>query len=155
MEEQQAEHIGRLVKMLNDTLECRANQNLKEWDLTLQQTRILGFLKSQGGCAAQKDAAKEMKVSGPTLVGLLQRLEAKGFVEIRIDPQDRRKRIISLTEKEMHVRALMHNHHEKMEAILCRGLTAEQRAELIVLLKKVYDNLQNEELVDENYINKK
>ena len=47
----------------------------------------------------QKQLQTMMNVSHPTMVGLVQRLEANGFVTTAPDTMDRRNKIVSLTEE--------------------------------------------------------
>lgn len=136
--------IGLLNKLIHDQLGCKINQNLKSMDLTFQQLRILDFLQNSGGFASQKSIAEDLRVSGPTMVGLLQRLETKGFVETKIDPSDKRMRIVRITEKAGIVGESMMKHHDLMEQIICRGMTEQERNTLIHLLNHVYKNLQQD-----------
>lgn len=77
----------------------RADEDLKRHDLTLTQTRVLGFLAEMGGQATQKEIEDDLQVSHPTVVGLVSRMEQKGFLTTRPDPMDRRNKLVELTEK--------------------------------------------------------
>lgn len=46
-----------------------------------------------------KDLAKYVNIEGPTLTGILDRLERNGFIVRKDDPEDRRSIVISLTSK--------------------------------------------------------
>ena len=47
--------IGYQFKIINDRIKARADADLKTHDLTLTQTRVLGFLAESGGQATQKE----------------------------------------------------------------------------------------------------
>lgn len=66
-------------------------------DLTVQQLRVLNLVASEPGLSSQ-DLAKQLAVSAPTASGLVDRLEEKGVLERRRDPDDRRLRRLHLTE---------------------------------------------------------
>jgi DNA-binding MarR family transcriptional regulator len=46
-----------------------------------------------------KDLANALSIEGPTLTGLLDRMERAGFLERRGDPEDRRSVLVYLTNK--------------------------------------------------------
>lgn len=141
MEKCREEDIGLLNKRIQDAVEKQANLNLKQLDLTLQQVRVLGYIKRQGGSVSQKMIAEYLGVSGPTTAGILQRLEAKGFIVYSVSAHDKRSNIISITEKEDLIRQAMGNHHDKTEAILCKGFSEEEKKQLLSLLRRVYRNI--------------
>lgn len=66
-------------------------------DLTVQQLRVLNLVAAEPGLTSQ-DLARQLAVSPPTASGLVDRLEEKGVLERRRDPDDRRLRRLYLTE---------------------------------------------------------
>jgi DNA-binding MarR family transcriptional regulator len=66
-------------------------------DLTVQQVRVLNLVAAVPGLSSQ-DLARQLAVSAPTASGLVDRLEEKGVLERRRDPDDRRLRRLYLTE---------------------------------------------------------
>ncbi|MBN9105066.1 MAG: MarR family transcriptional regulator [Propionibacteriaceae bacterium] len=66
-------------------------------DLTVQQLRVLNLVASEPGLSSQ-DLARQLAVSPPTASGLVDRLEEKGVLERRRDPDDRRLRRLYLTD---------------------------------------------------------
>ncbi len=73
--------------------------------LTTQQWAVLGALsreKAQGGMSIG-DLAKYLMVSRQNLSGLIGRMERDGHVAIRSDGQDRRSRIVNMTDSGRHV----------------------------------------------------
>ena len=72
--------IGYQFKIINDRIKARADADLKTHDLTLTQTRVLGFLAESGGQATQKEIEADLQVSHPTVVGIISRMEQKGFL---------------------------------------------------------------------------
>lgn len=66
-------------------------------DLTVQQLKVLNLVAADPGMSSQ-DLARQLAVSPPTASGLVDRLEEKGVLERRRDPDDRRLRRLYLTE---------------------------------------------------------
>lgn len=141
MEKCGTEDIGLFNKRIHDAIEKQANLHLKQLDLTLQQLRVLRYIKEQGGSVSQKMIAEYLGVSGPTAVGILQRLEIKGFIVYSVSEHDKRSNIISITEKEALIRQTMAGHRERTESVLCKGFSEEEKKQLISLLKRVYENI--------------
>ena len=72
--------IGCLLKMITDKIKIQADANLAQHDLTLTQSRVLGYLARNGGTATQKEIEGFLQVSHPTVAGVIGRMEQKGFV---------------------------------------------------------------------------
>ena len=82
-------------------------------------------------------------MSHPTVVGLVSRLVEKGLLISVPDPEDKRARnLYPLPPADAKDEAL--NAIEDSEELLTRGLSPEERAELVRMLKVVRDNLQKE-----------
>lgn len=135
------EHILHYFKKIHDNVEKRGNAKLKEVDLTLVQGHILGYLRhSEGGRAPLKEVERQMKVAQSTTAGIVARLESKRFVETISSPEDKRIKIVMITELGIesmkHVRTSM----EYVQNMLLQNLTEEESATLIQLLQKVADS---------------
>jgi DNA-binding MarR family transcriptional regulator len=73
--------------------------------LTTQQWAVLGALsreKSQGGMSIG-DLARYLMVSRQNLSGLISRMERDGHVAVAASGQDRRSRVVTMTESGRHV----------------------------------------------------
>ena len=73
--------------------------------LTTQQWAVLGALsrpKAEGGMSIG-DLAKYLMVSRQNLSGLIGRMERDGHVAIAPDGQDRRSRVVTMTDSGRHV----------------------------------------------------
>ena len=67
--------IGCLLKMITDKIKIQADANLAQHDLTLTQSRVLGYLARNGGTATQKEIEGFLQVSHPTVAGVIGRME--------------------------------------------------------------------------------
>ena len=78
---------------------------VEEEGLTTQQWAVLGALsreKSQGGMSIG-DLARYLMVSRQNLSGLISRMERDGHVAVAPSGQDRRSRVVTMTESGRHV----------------------------------------------------
>ena len=132
---------GFLLKLVTDRLRTLADANLKAQNLTLVQSRIIGYLSFRNGRATQKELERFLEVAHPTVVGIVSRMEQNGYVECRTDRLDRRNKVVSLTEKS---RAAAEN----LLAMFCRqdeqmfqGFTEEEQERFDDYLFRIYQNL--------------
>ena len=135
--------IGYFLKSINDRLKTRADNQLKSRNLTMSQSRVLGFLHSKNGQATQKEIGDHLQVAHPTVVGIVARLERNGFVTCCIDPTDKRSKIVSLTKHAEIIGEEMDSLIEDSEARMLYGLSQEDVKNLKKYLSTIYDNLEN------------
>lgn len=75
------------------------DEALAGFGLTDASWRPLVHLGRLGEGARQNDLARSLGIEGPSLVRLLDRLAAAGFLERREDPSDRRAKTLHLTDE--------------------------------------------------------
>ena len=74
-----------------------ADQALAAHGLSEATALPLTVLSRRGKCARQGVLAEEMGIEGPSLVRLIDLLQAEGLLERREDPTDRRAKMLHLT----------------------------------------------------------
>ena len=89
--------IGRLVTRLGRIWRRESDQALSEHGLSYATAIPLLVLSRQGENVRQGVLADELGVEGPSLVRLIDLLQAEGLVERREDPTDRRAKTLHLT----------------------------------------------------------
>lgn len=136
--------IGYQFKIINDRIKQRADADLQAHDLTLTQTRVLGFIMEAGGQVAQKDIERDLQVSHPTVVGVVSRMEQKGFLTSWVDPMDRRNKLIRVTPKAIETDRQINATVQKQDEKLLRGLTPQQIEVLCACLDHIAKNLEND-----------
>lgn len=134
-------HVGYLMKGINDKLKVSADNNLKNHNLTLTQSQVLAFLNSRDSIATQKEIEDFLEVSHPTVVGIVSRMEQNGHVTTWMDPENRRNKMVQLTEQARMIGTDMDSMINAQEEIILKGLTPEQIAELKNMLLVIYKNL--------------
>ncbi|MBN2626518.1 MAG: MarR family transcriptional regulator [Spirochaetales bacterium] len=135
--------LGFTIQLIANTLKKRANQELEAHGITMKQGRFLGYLhEREGRTTTQKDFQRHFEITHPTAIGILKRLEQKGFVRTRTDESDRRIRIVELDPREEPLHAAMIRLRGEMEGKLTAGLTEEECRQLRDLLERVHDNIR-------------
>jgi DNA-binding MarR family transcriptional regulator len=111
-------------------------ERLQPLGLEQRQAGVLVRLAANEG-RSQQAIAESMGVNATRMVFLVDELEKLGLVERRRNPEDRRSHALYLTDQGRaaldKVRSVTAEHEQRMSA----GLTTEQRAELIGLLRQV------------------
>ena len=133
--------LGFLIKMIHVSFETKINMVLSKYDLTRSQCDIIIYLIRSEGLVTQRMIEKALHVSNPTVTGLLNRLEAKGFLERKVSEKDARFKYIVLTEKARKVDKEILSKLEENERELFSFLTDEECEELRILLRKIDINL--------------
>jgi MarR family transcriptional regulator for hemolysin len=89
--------IGLLIARLARLWRREADQALADHGLSEATALPLVVLSRRGKCVRQGVLAEEIGIEGPSLVRLIDLLEAEGLVERREDSTDRRAKILHLT----------------------------------------------------------
>lgn len=139
----ESQSIGSMIKILSEAISQKVNKNGKEFNLTMQQMKILHFLKNQEGIkkCSQKDIQDYMKISHPTTVSILRLMQSKGFIEISTSEKDRRMKLVTLTGQEEPFVKKVLSGREQMERELVAGLTAQEQKNLRRYLRRMYENV--------------
>ena len=134
-------YCGHLGKLSNDQLLRQAG-----YDVTPVQTHLLLHLAGWTGEqeASQRDLERKLRLKPSTVNGIVDRLEAKGYVSRRASPQDGRVRLVSLTEAGRSKVQDFHVIVEETERRFTAGLSEQERGQLRQLLSRIIENLENE-----------
>ncbi len=102
----------------------RLLRHLEDYNLTLAQFGVLAQLQAFPDISQQR-LADWLFVTKGNVVGLLNRLESRGLVERRPDPEDGRSHVVSLTKQGAALAAQVVPEHEELVAE-CMGLIAPE-----------------------------
>ena len=129
---------GKLIKQITDELEKQANSALSSQNLTLTQMRVLMELEA---VPERQLPLKELEfllhVAQSTTVGIVIRLEQKGYVESFVDTNDRRVKRVAITASGMECCKNAKYHIKDMEEQLLSGLTESEKNQFCNLLQKI------------------
>ena len=138
----------RIIRRIDNSLLKNRNKNLTDFDLTAAQSDIIVYLMNHYQEMAeinQLDIQKHLQLSNPTVSGLLNRLEEKGFISRTSSIHDARYNCISPTNKALEQRNAMVQHMYSSEDAMLAGLSDAEKDELYRLLSIVLENVEKEE----------
>ncbi len=138
--------LGAMFKFIHLTAENRFNQNLQALNLTSSQMHILIYLdhcERVRKKVNQRDIEKHLHLSNPTITGLLQRMEAKGFITRTVSETDGRNKEIAQTDMSRAIHAEMHKRLDAENARMVQGMSEQEVAQLKDLLQRVLDNIRD------------
>lgn len=134
-------HYGHLIRILHWCTDQSMTNALETMDLTAAQGHIMGFLAHQKQAPCPRDIEAEFQLSHPTVSGLLSRLEQKGFIELRPDPDDRRCKRIYVLPKGHECQEMMHSIIVTNERRIVEDFTEEEREQFASLLHRAITNM--------------
>jgi len=122
-----------LLKRLGLAVKDRAHEALESTGLHGHHHAVLSLLE-EGSRETQGTIADALGYDRGQLVGLLDELEERGFLDRRRDPSDRRCHVVSLTPAGKKALSQMRSILKGVEQEFLAPLDAEQRAALHALL---------------------
>lgn len=134
-------HYGHLARVLHWCVDQAMTGELEKMDLTAAQGRLMGYLAHRSTPPCSRDIEEEFQLTHPTVSGLLSRLEQKGFIEFRTDPEDRRCKRIYILPKGRQCHDLMHNTIVDMEQRIVRDFTPEEQEQFAAMLHRAITNM--------------
>jgi len=135
--------LGMLLKSVTRLYIQRFEQRARALGLTLPQCRVLVYLAREEG-QTQAQLSELIEVDPMTLVRILDRMEADGWVERRADPQDRRARRLFLMPKARPVLDRIEVLVDQTRDEALEGMPRAQSALLLKLLERMQSNLSRE-----------
>ncbi len=131
---------GFLLKDVSRLYTRRFEARAQALSLTLPQCKTLAYLASNEG-VSQKRLSELIEIDPMSLVRILDRMEADGWVQRRSDPEDRRARSLAITEKAKPIVAQIWELVGEVRGEALAGLAADERTRLVEMLERVHRNL--------------
>ena len=91
-------NLPRLLLQARESVMAHTRPSLREHGLSDQQWRVLRVLGEHGTVETGR-VAREAFILGPSLTGVLARMERDGLVRRERDPQDQRRSVVEATPK--------------------------------------------------------
>lgn len=132
--------LGFLLADVSRLVRERFDARARTLGLTRAQWRVLGQLRRREGIN-QTELADILEIETITLGRHIDRLEAKGWVERRPDPADRRVWKLFLKEKAQPVLDAMRELSELTRQEALAGIPEAERERLIDLLLQIKSNM--------------
>ena len=130
-----------MIRILHWCTHQAMDNALEKMELTAAQGHIMAYLAHAKQPPCPRDVEAEFHLTHPTVSGLLSRLEQKGFLELRTDPEDRRCKRIYVLEKGLQCHEIMHKIIRENEQKMTEGFTEEEQAIFSDLLQRAIRNM--------------
>lgn len=134
-----------LVRRVFHAFKRRLDQNPDRLPLTHAQASVLFYLyraESQGKRVSPSDLEEGLHLSRPTVTGLLQRLESRGFIAAQPDPEDKRYKLLHTTDAFEAHHKLMEDYMVSQQKLLLKGFTPQEEDLLKLFLTRMLNNLE-------------
>ncbi|EUJ52301.1 MarR family winged helix-turn-helix transcriptional regulator [Paenilisteria rocourtiae] len=142
------EIIAKSMSIVNRCGNTFKLNRLKEYGLGVGQLRYITTLYHHDGLS-QDEIVKRFMVDKANVARHIQRLEDLGMIRREVNQQDKRKHRIYLTEKGKAVQPFIEETMMDWSGILTKGFSEEEQEQLLQLLLRMADNVQNYEKADE------
>jgi len=129
-------NLPRLLLEARESLMARTRPSLREQGLSDQQWRVLRVLGEHGTLETGR-VAREATILGPSLTGVLARMERDGLVRRERDPADQRRTVVEATPKGLkmvdRLSTAVEGHYQWLE----QSLGKQKLAQLYALLDEL------------------
>jgi DNA-binding MarR family transcriptional regulator len=139
------EFAGQLFFRLWRAAHVRAAYVLESVGLTPALFGLLNVIGAREG-AIQQELGSAMGIDRSTMVSLIDQLESAGLAKRRPSATDRRAREIAITPKGRRLLQRARRMISETEDEVFAGLTAEERSELVRLLRRALDSAPTQPL---------
>ena len=138
--------VGMYLKKIGNRLERGKNRRLKTLGLTGTQMEIMEYLHYQnGGECGISDIASYFDVKHTSVIHVIKLLEKKELIGRKDRKQGSRSRQICLTAEGEKIMEEMALGKLRIDRILMKDMTEDEKQVLQGLLQRAYENLKEEE----------
>ena len=136
--------LGYHFKRVHECFRKNGDARVKKYGLTKPQMDILFYLLYNRETVTQREIEKHFNLKHSTVIGILKRMEAHGFIIIKVSETDRRQRNIYPTDKALILKKDFISLKKETETRFKSKLSEKDYAELLRLLDLVYNIFQEE-----------
>ncbi|ASW06038.1 MULTISPECIES: MarR family winged helix-turn-helix transcriptional regulator [Rhizobium] len=130
------------LSAFNRKLRAAFDALVREHGMTLSRARVFRKLSRRDGIN-QRELADELELETPTLVRILDAMEAQNFIERRAAVSDRRAKQIFMTESGKVVAAEVEALATGVRADILEGISDEDVGMALKVIRAMTANLQN------------
>lgn len=131
-------NLPRLLLQARESVMAHTRPRLREHALSDQQWRVLRVLGEHGVVETGK-VAREAFILGPSLTGVLTRMERDGLIRRARDPADQRRTVVEATDKGMQLVGTLSQTIEAHYAWMEKALGKQSLARLYDLLDQLIE----------------
>lgn len=138
-----ARDLSRSMMEMRNNMRQHLQEKLKEnnVDISFELLEILGFLYRKDGIN-QQEIAEVMIKDKSSITYLIDGLVKRDMVERKEDENDRRNKLIFLTEKGRNMKDILHPWMEKIYRQATDGVKMAELEKALALVQKMNDNLK-------------
>ena len=129
--------VGFHLRLAHGAVYRHFTETFAHLDLTQKQVSVLWLVDDHSGIA-QTDLARLMRMDRATTMGIVNRLEAKGYVRRGKSPSDNRKQTLALTAEGRKALAVAKEAVRQHEDWLKSRFTAREAEKLIEFLTRIH-----------------
>lgn len=129
-------NLPRLLLQAREALMTKTRPSLREQGLSDQQWRVLRVLGEHGTVETGR-VAREAYILGPSLTGVLARMERDGLVRRERDPADQRRTVVEATPRGLDMVGQLSQTVEDHYRWLEQSLGKQKLAQLYELLDEL------------------
>lgn len=136
--------LGFKIKTISKLLTQNMNNSITSLELTSSQARVLGYLCyriQRQETVYPRDIERHFRFTHPTVSGLLQRLEAKGYLRFEPSPEDRRCKQIIVTKRALEANQQVLDQLAASEQRLVSDMSRLEITQLHSFLDRMIQNL--------------
>jgi len=137
---------GHLMGMLHRALRRKYDRQLKDFALTPCQFEVLMILWEEEGILLS-ELGRRVSRDGPTITGVIDRMEKKVLVKRKRDTHDRRAVRVVLTSKSKGMKDQLSATKKRVLQKIARNLSSKEISSLESVLVKMMKNME-EEILD-------
>ena len=131
-----------LIRELENQIERQSNNSMKSMDITMSQAAVLAaVLESPDKQLTMKELEKRVHLSQSVTAGIVSRMEQKQYLESFGNPDDKRIKMIRVTEQGEKQCNEARKILVKIERQITDGLTEKEKTSLEELLTKAIENM--------------
>jgi homoprotocatechuate degradation regulator HpaR len=131
-------NLPRLLLQARESVMAHTRPSLRAHALSDQQWRVLRVLGEHGVVDTGR-VAREAFILGPSLTGVLSRMERDGLVRRARDPEDQRRTVVEATAKGLRLVSKLSQTIETHYAWMEKSLGKQKLARLYALLDTVIE----------------
>ena len=136
-----------LMGKLHRSLRRNYDRQLKSFSLTPCQFEVLMTLWHEDGIV-QSELGRRVSRDGPTITGVVDRMEKKMLVKRKRATHDRRVVKVNLTAKGKNMQEQLSTTKKQVFEKITHNLSLREINNLVTLLEKMMKNVEREELLN-------
>jgi len=141
MERDIENYLGYHINVVSHFIHNTYNQKLAEYDISMSQAKVLFFLADKGE-QAQSVLQQRLYIKGSSMNGLIESLEKKELIKKRQSDEDRRTKLIQISEQGQELEKKLWVVIDHIEQELLTGFNQEEQQVMISWLKRMRENVQ-------------